>query len=351
MLDLPTGTVTLLFTDVEGYTSHCAENEAATLASLRHHDTIMREVINARGGVVFKTVGDAFHAAFTAPQEALRAAIEIQQCLFNSPWNELGPMLRVRMALHIGTPEVRDGDYFGLAAIRVARVRDLGHGGQILLTSAMLEVIRETPLPGITYRSLDAWHLKGMTRPEVVYQVVVEGLPTDFPPLRSVSDNGSNLPTLLSSFIGREMLLQQISQLLERHTLLTLRGTGGCGKTRLAIEVARQHLPDFPGGVWFVRLDALENPDLIGPEIARTLRLHVSSEQPLIEAIANRFREQPALLILDNCEHLRAVCARLANDLLAVCPELRILATSREALTVPGEQVREVPPLPLPRGK
>lgn len=347
---LPVGTVTFLFTDVEGFTRHCEENEVAALASLRYHDGVIYERVEAYGGTVFKTGGDAFFVAFPLLERAVCAAIEIQRQFSSTRWKEIGAELRVRMALHVGTAELRDGDYFGLAVNRTDRILKLGHGGQILLSSGMAEVLRESPLPDISLRSLDGWHLKGMSRPEIVYQLVASGLPESFPALRAVSDVGSNLPVMLSSFVGRTVLRRYLLPLVERYPLVTLRGAGGCGKTRLAVELARQVLPDFEGGVWFVRLDALEDANLIPSEVARVMRLFVSPGESVIEILAERLRHRPALLVLDNCEHMLLGCAQLANDLLANCPPLRILATSREALSVPGEQVREVGPLVLPKG-
>ena len=347
---LPTGTIALLFTDVEGFSSHCAADESGTLASLRRHDALLRKVIEARGGMVFKTVGDAFHAAFTLPRDALAAAIEIQKRLLSEQTRSNGPILRVRQALHVGTPECRDDDYFGLSVNAIARLRDLGHGDQIIVSSAFYEMVHALTNSETTFRSLHAWHLKGMPQPETVFQVVAPGLPDDFPPLRAVSESVGNLPILLSSFIGRGRSLRQVAQQIEQHKLLTLRGAGGCGKTRLAIESARPLAPGFPGGVWLVRLDGLDDPDLIARETVRVLRLFLPPGQSPTEALTERLQQRPTLILLDNCEHLLRGSARFANDLLAVCPDLRILATSREPLGVPGEFVRDVPPLPLPRG-
>lgn len=347
---LPSGTIWLLFTDVENYTALCSADESATLRSLCIHDDLLREDFENRGGHVFKTAGDAFHVAFTSPQDALGAAIAAQQALANADWGAGAPALRVRMALHVGAPERRDGDYFGMAVNHVARVRDLGHGGQILVTPAACEILSASPPPGVTFRSLDAWRLKGMPHPETVYQVIVPSLPSEFPPLRAEAEHVGNLPDMLASFIGREEALRQVERLLESEKLVTLRGAGGCGKTRLGIEAARRLAADFPGGAWLVRLDALENPDLVATETTRTLRIYCPPGQSAEEALIARLRERPALIVLDNCEHLLAACARMVHSLLSACSGLRILATSRESLGVPGEAVREVPPLALPKG-
>jgi predicted ATPase/class 3 adenylate cyclase/Tfp pilus assembly protein PilF len=348
-VDLPGGTVTFLFTDIEN-SSHLWETQPERMAAaLTRHNTLLKAAIEANSGIVFKTMGDGFCAVFASPLHALTAAVEAQQRLTSASWDDLGSPLLVRMGLHSGTPECRDGDYFGPSVNRVARVCDLGHGGQILLTRAVHELLGDLAPTSITFRSLNAWRLKGMTRPETIYQVEAPDLPANFPPLRSVAESVGNLPELLASFVGRAQEMSQITQRLDSRKLLTLRGAGGCGKTRLAIEVARPLTVDFPGGVWLIRLDALHDPDLIPREVARTLRLYVPAEQTVEQALISSLCERSTLLILDNCEHLRAACARFAHELLSHCPDLRILATSREALGVPGEHLFEVHPLRLPK--
>ncbi|MCW3097845.1 MAG: putative ATPase [Chthonomonadaceae bacterium] len=348
-LNLPAGTVTFLFTDIENSSSLWETQPEAMAVALTRHNDLLRQVIEANKGVVFKTVGDAFYTVFASPLDALNATIEAQGRLAAEPWDEFGIPLKVRMGVHVGAPECREGDYFGPSVNRVARVCDLGHGGQILITRAVHELIGETAPQQISFRSLNAWRLKGMARPETIYQVEAPNLPTDFPSLRSVAESVGNLPEILASFVGREPEMRQIAHRLDGQKLLTLRGAGGCGKTRLAIEATRPLAVDYPGGVWLVRLDALHDPDLIAREVARTLRLYIPAEQTIEQALAARLTEQSTLLILDNCEHLRNACARFAHELLANCHDLRILATSREPLGVPGEYVSEVPPLRLPK--
>ena len=349
-MELPGGTVTFLFTDIENSTPLWETQLETMTVALTRHDALVRKVIEAHRGVVFKTVGDGFCAVFVSPLDALNASIEAQRLLIAEPWQEVGATIRVRMGLHVGAPECLEGDYVGPSVNRVARVCALGHGGQILLTRAVHEIVGELASKPIGFRSLNAWRLKGMSRPETIYQVEAPGLSTDFPALRSVTESVGNLPELLASFVGREQELRLITHRLDGQKLLTLRGTGGCGKTRLAIETARPLAIDYPGGVWLVRLDALNDPDLIAREVARTLRLYVSTEQTVEQALAVRLNEQSTLLILDNCEHLRAGCARFVHELLSHCHDLRILATSREALGVPGEYIFEVHPLRLPKG-
>ncbi len=347
-MNLPGGTVTFLFTDIENSSKLWETQPEAMAVALARHDVLLREAIEANKGVVFKTVGDAFCSVFASPLDALNAATEAQGRLSAEPWDEATAGIKVRMGMHVGAPECREGDYVGPSVNRVARVCELGHGGQILVTQAVHEMVGELAPKQVTFRSLNAWRLKGMSRPETIYQIEAPGLPTDFPPLRSVTETVGNLPEILASFVGREAEMREITRRLERQKLLTLRGAGGCGKTRLAIESARSLAIDYPGGVWLVRLEALTDSERIAGEVARTLRLYVPAEQTVEQALAARLSERPTLLMLDNCEHLRAGCARFAHALLSTCPDLRILATSRESLGVPGEQIFEVSPLRLP---
>lgn len=348
-MNLPGGTVTFLFTDIENSASLWETQPERMTVALARHNALLRQAIEAHQGTVFKTVGDAFYTVFVSPLEALHAAIEAQERLRTEPWEEIGLTLKVRMGIHTGAPECREDDYFGPSVNRVARVCDLGHGGQILVTRAVHELIGESAPKQIAFRGLNAWRLKGMTRPETIYQVEAPCLPADFPPLRSVAESGGNLPEILASFIGREQEIRQITRLLDSHKLLTLRGAGGCGKTRLAIEAVRPLAVDYPGGVWLVRLEAILDPDLIAREVARTLHLFVPSDQTIEQALFTRLAEKPTLIILDNCEHLRTACAHFVHDLLATSKDLRILATSREPLGIPGEYVSEVHPLRLPK--
>lgn len=349
-MNLPGGTVTFLFTDIENSSSLWESFPEQMSAALTRHNTLVRQEIERNGGTVFKMVGDAFCAAFASPPAALQAAVAAQRSLLAEPWEACGVPIKVRMGLHVGTPECRDSDYFGPSVNRVARVCDLGHGGQILLSRAVQEVLGDAPPVGVKLRSLQAWRLKGMARSETIFQAEAPGLPTDFPPLRSVSESTGNLPEILSSFVGREQEIGRIARHLDNRKLLTLRGAGGCGKTRLAIEASRPLPVDYPGGVWLIRLDSLHNPDLIAREVARTLHVYVSNAQTTEQALTLRLNERASLLLLDNCEHLRTACARFVHDLLAHCRDLRVLATSREPLGIPGEFVMEVSPLRLPRG-
>ena len=351
-MNLPGGTVTFLFTDIENSAALWESQPEAMAVALARHDELLRKVIEAREGMVFKTVGDACCAVFVSPLNALNAAVEAQSLLMAEYGQDAGPRLsiNVRMGLHVGAPECREGDYVGPSVNRVARICALGHGGQILMSRAVHEIVGELASQQIGFRSLNAWRLKGMSRPESIYQVEAPGLPAEFPSLRAVTEGVGNLPELLASFVGREQELRHIARLLDGRKLLTLRGAGGCGKTRLAMETARSLAIDYPGGAWLVRLDALNDPELIAREVARTLRLYVPAEQTVEQALAARLSDQATLLILDNCEHLRAACARFAHELLSHCRDLRILATSREPLSVPGEYIFEVHPLRLPKG-
>ena len=197
-MNLPGGTVTFLFTDIENSASLWETQFERMTVALASHNALLRQAIEARQGTVFKTVGDAFCAVFASPLNALHAAIDAQERLLMEPWEEIGLALKVRMGIHTGTPECRDGDYFGPSVNRAARVCDLGHGGQILITRAVYELIGDSAPKQNGFRSLNAWRLKGMIRPETIYQVEAPGLPTDFPSLRSVTESGGNLPEILA---------------------------------------------------------------------------------------------------------------------------------------------------------
>src|SRR3712207_5036599 len=237
MPELPTGTVTFLFTDIEGSTTRWEQHRDAMQAALARHDAILREAIQAHGGVVFKTMGDAFYAAFVTAPDALQAALTAQQALQAEPWPEtLGPV-RVRMALHTGAAEHRDNDYFGPPLNRVARLLAAGHGGQILLSAVAQGLVREALPPDVDLRDLGEHRLKDLTMPERILQVIAPNLPADFPPLKTLELRRNNLPLQPTPFIGREREVATVRQrLLQPEVrLLTLTGPGGVGKTRLSL--------------------------------------------------------------------------------------------------------------------
>ncbi|GAB4466045.1 MAG: hypothetical protein OHK0029_37120 [Armatimonadaceae bacterium] len=351
-MSLPVGTVTFLFTDIQGSTRLWEQQPEAMSAALARHDDIMRQAIAAHNGVVFKTVGDAFCAAFDTAPDAIQAAVRAQRKLGQESW-EVAPGLRVRMAFHTGAAEVRDQNYFGSALNRVARLLSIGHGGQVLLSQTTYDLARDHTFDRILLQSLGEHRLRDLARPEQVYQLSHPDLTTDFPPLRSLDhpDLPNNLPPQMTSFIGREQEMATVRGFLGRTRLLTLTGAGGVGKTRLAIQVAADLLERFPDGVWFVELARVADPALVIHAVAAALNLREEGGQPLTATVTDVLRNRRTLIILDNCEHLIEACAQIADLLLRSCPDVKILATSREPLNIAGEHTYRIPSLALPDPK
>ncbi len=338
---------TFLLTDIEGSTRLWEENGGSMGAALGQHDRLLRLAIEAHGGTVIKTTGDGMLAVFTDPGSGVDAALAAQRTLRDATWGEIGE-LRVRMALHVGSAETRDGDYFGPALNRVARILAIGHGGQVIC-SAVAAVLARDGLPAsVDLVDLGSHRLRDMDRPEQVYQVVVDDLPRSFPPLRSLSTRRSNLPVQLTSFVGREKQLGEVVELIGRHRLVTLIGTGGTGKTRLMLEAAGRLLDRHPDGVWLAELAPLGDPSQIPSEVARSLGAPEVPGVPAVATITAFLADKELLLLLDNAEHLVDGVARIAEQLLAVAPGLRILTTSREALAIPGEAVLQLRSLSCP---
>ncbi len=347
MPDLPTGTVTFLYTDIEGSTRLWERHPDAMRRAVDGHLALLRDAVVARGGVVFRTVGDGLCAAFAVAPQAVAAALAAQQALLAEPWEETG-LLRVRMALHTGAAAVQGGDYVGACLNRLGRLLAAGHGGQALLSQATAELVREALPEGAGLRDLGEQRLRDLERAEHVYQLVHPSLPADFSPLQSLDAARHNLPLQLTSFVGREQELGQIKQELERARLLTLTGVGGCGKTRLALQVAAELLERYPDGVWLVELAPLADPALLPGAIAAALGVREAPGQTILETLLGVLRDKRLLLVLDNCEHLLDACAHVADALLRRCPGVQLLATSREALGIAGEVSWRVPSLAIP---
>ena len=344
----PSGTVTFLFTDIEGSTRLWEQHSEPMRAALARHDAILRQAIEQNNGHVFKTVGDAFCAAFATATEALKAALAGQQALQAETWPE--PVtIKVRMALHTGVAEQRDDDYFGPPLNRVARLLAIGYGGQVLLSDVTQDLTRDSLPPSVTLKSLGDHRLKDLNRPETVFQLLHPDLPAEFPPLRSLDNPQlpNNLPIQLTSFIGREKEIAEVKALLSKTRLLTLTGSGGCGKTRLALQVAAEVLEEYLDGVWLVELAALSDPTLVPQAVAQALNLREEPGKSLTQSLIDTLKSQRALLVLDNCEHLLAACAQLVDTLLRACPQVKVLASSREGLNVAGELTYRVPSLSL----
>ncbi|UCG23721.1 MAG: adenylate/guanylate cyclase domain-containing protein [Chloroflexota bacterium] len=345
---LPTGTVTFLFTDIEGSSRLWERHPGAMRETVARHDGLLQAAVVDNQGHVVKMRGDGLHAVFASAQDAVAAAVAGQRALQAEAWDEGIGQLPVRMGLYSGSAEVRDGDYFGPAVNRAARLQDAGHGGQILLSQVSAGLIAGQLPEGITLRDLGRYRIKDFPAPERVYQVVAPGLPDRFPPLRAPGGRRTNLPMQTTSFVGRERELEAGKRLLADGRLATFTGPGGTGKTRLALQVAGGLLEDYRDGVWLVELAPLGDEAMVLPALAKAFVLQPGPGRPLEAALADFLRGKELLLLLDNCEHLIEECARVAEKLLAGAAGLKIVASSREPLGVPGEMILRVPSLTLP---
>ena len=355
MSSLPTGTVSFLFTDIEGSTQLSQRYPEAFPAALARHHAILNEAIAAQHGQVFQIIGDAFCVAFDTASDALNAALEAQRGFLREAWNPTP--IKVRMGIHtgeasLGDMDARAGGYTGyLTLTRVQRVMSTAYGGQVLLSGASAELVRVHLPEKITLRDMGEHHLKGIISPEHLWQVVAPDLPQDFPPLRSLSAFPNNLPSQVTSFVGREHELAEVKQLLATTRLLTLTGPGGMGKTRLSLQVAVDVLDTFKDGVWFIELATLTDPALVPITVASVLGVREEHSRPLTATLVNWLRNKQLLLILDNCEHLIEACAEFADRVLHNSRETRILATSRESLAIAGESTYRIPSLEAPDPK
>ncbi|HZY96920.1 MAG TPA: tetratricopeptide repeat protein [Candidatus Cybelea sp.] len=342
-----TGTVTFLFTDIEGSTQRWERDRGAMGAALRRHDALLSEAVTAHGGEVFKTVGDAFCAVFPSASAALAASLDAQRGLLGEDFLAVGGAF-VRMALHTGTAEEREGDYFGPTVNRVARLLAIAHGGQVVISSATAELLLGELPSESSLRDLGPHRLKDLTRPEHVYQLVARGLPESFPTLRSLDSQPNNLPLQLTSFVGRDDDVREIKVLLCSDRLVTLVGAGGAGKTRCAIQVGAELLDAFADGVWLVEFAPISDPRLVAGAVAQVLSVSEPPNRPLLDTLLAHLKHRSALLILDNCEHVIDEARRVVAAILRACPGVRILATSRESLNVAGERVVRLPSLAVP---
>ena len=349
MPDLPTGTVTLLFTDIEGSTNLLqrlgGEQYAVVLAEQRD---LLRHVFRAFDGHEVDTQGDAFFVAFARATYAVSAAVAAQRALFTHAWPE-GVTVQVRMGLHTGEPVLAAEGYVGLDVHHAARIMSAAHGGQVLLSQTIRELVEHTLPEGATLLDLGEHRLKDLQRASHLFQLVIVGLPADFPPLKTLDASPNNLPVQPTAFLGREKEIAAALRLLmhENIRLLTLTGPGGTGKTRLALQMAAEASDHFTHGVFFVDLAPLSDPALVVATIAQMLNISERGGQPLLENLKASLREKQMLLLLDNFEQVVQAAPALA-DLLAACPKLNILVTSRMALHVRAEQEYAVPPLTLP---
>jgi predicted ATPase/class 3 adenylate cyclase len=340
--------VAFLFTDIEASSLKWLNHRAAMQEALRAHDEILRKAILKHGGEVFKTGGDAFNAAFRRPSDAVGAAIDAEQALASHDWSAVGG-LAVRMAVHVGTAERREGDYFGPALNRVARLLTLGHGGQVLVTSSASELIVAERENVHALRLLGTHTLDDPLQPVAVYQVDVPNLPHEFPPLRTTENRPTNLPRQPTPLIGRDAELGHVSELLTQHQMVTVTGTGGVGKTRITLEAGAKLLDRFPDGVWLVELAAISDASLVPGAVTTALGIDTSSAKTPLEAMLSRLRHQDLLLLLDNCEHVIEAAAAMVEALLAVAPKVRVLVSSQEPLGIAGEHIFRLPSLSVPK--
>lgn len=341
----PSGEVTFLFTDLENSTQLWEAHPAAMEGALEVHDERLRAAVEARGGYVFTTAGDSFAVAFSSVDDALAATVDAQLRLLE-PCGQL--VLKIRTGLHRGVASLRDGDYFGSVVNRSARLMSAGHGGQILVSGAVRALVAGALPEGIDLLDLGEHRLKDLREPEHIYQVVHPDLAAEFAPLRTLRDQAAELPQQLTDFVGREEDLAEVHRLLDERRMVTLTGSGGSGKTRLALQVAADSVERYPGGVRLVELAPLTDPDIIADEVAGRVGAQPSPDTGTIRAITERIGDQQMLLLLDNCEHVIEPAATLCADLLRSCPRLRILATSQEALGISGEVRYRVPSLSVP---
>ena len=348
MAGMPTGTVTFLFTDIEGSTVRWEHQTEAMRTALARHDALLRAAILEHGGYVVKTMGDAFHAAFSRAPDAVAAAVDAQHRLLVEPWDEIGG-LRVRMALHTGAAEERDGDYYGPPLNRAARLLATGHGGQVLLSDVTAGLVRDELSGGLELLDLGEHRLKDLIRPDRVFQVVTPGLCSEFPPLLSLDARPNNLPTHVTPLLGRERELEAARERLLRDDvrLLTLVGPGGTGKTRLSLQLAAEVIDRFEDGVFFVALAAISDPDLVASTVAQTFGMRDGGGRPVLDGLKQYLRAKQVLLLLDNFEQILAA-APVVAEILNAAPLVKILVTSRSALQVRGEHEYAVPPLALP---
>lgn len=347
MRSYPSGTVTFLFTDIQGSTK-LAQAHADQWESLRaRHNTILKTAIESYNGFVFQIIGDAFCAAFHTAIDALNAAVEAQCGLQAEEWGE--SVVKVRMGLHTGSAELHGNAYRGyLTMAKVQRVMSVAYGGQVLLSNTSAELVRNELPKEITLRDMDEHRLKGLPDSERLWQIVAPDLQQDFPPLQSLKEIPNNLPVQLTSFIGREKEVEQIKQLLEKNRLVTLTGSGGVGKTRLSIQVASELLNEFPNGAWLVELAPITDPSLVVLTVCAALDVTPQGNTPALNVLTEYLKPKKTLLVVDNCEHLIDACAHLCDSVLHVCPHVRILTSSREALGIDGENAYRVPSLSLP---
>ena len=343
-MQTPRGTVTLLFTDIEGSTVLAERLDERWPDLLAEHNRILRMAFTAHGGTELGTEGDAFFVAFTDAASAAAAAADVQRALAGHAWPE-GDAIRVRIGLHTGQPTPTADGFVGLDMHRAARVAAAAHGAQVLLSQATRDLLPET-MAGLRFRDLGDHRLKDLSGPQRLHQLCIDGLAADFPPPRTIEGRTTNLPAQPTPLVGRDVELDALRTVLQDEStrMLTLTGPGGTGKTRLALQAAADLVDAFPDGVYGVLLAPISDPDLVALELARVLGVEESSSGSLTEALHAELHSRRALIVFDNFEHVGAAAELLAG-LLAACHRLKMLVTSREPLRIAAERQFPVPPL------
>ncbi len=347
-MTLPSGTVTFLFTDIEGSTKLAQLYPDAMPTLLARHHEILNQSIQKHDGYVFQIVGDSFAVAFHSASDALNAATKAQKDLHNEAWTPAP--IKVRMGIHTSAAQLNnENQYSGYASLALTqRIMSAGHGGQILLSQTAHDLTRDKLPAQAQFMDMGERCLKDVVRPEHLYQFMVPDLPSEFAPLNTLESFNHNLPAQLTSFIGREPELAEIKKLISANRIVTLTGSGGAGKTRLSLHAGAECLSLFSNGVWFAELAPVTDPALVPQALLSIFDLREDSHRTVLEVLINYLRPKTVLLMLDNCEHLIATCAQISAVLLRACPNLKILASSREALGIAGEVPYRVPSLATP---
>ena len=343
---LPSGTVTFLFTDIEGSTRLLQQLGEKFATLMEEQEQLLREVFETNHGSVMGTQGDSFFVAFSSAVDAINAVVQCQRALAAQAWPE-AVNVRVRMGLHTGEPQISSSKYIGIDVHRAARIAAAAHGGQVLLSQTTRDLIENELPEDISLRDMGEHRLKDLRQPKHLYQLVITGLPSEFPPLKSLGVSLNNLPIQLTSFIGRSKEIDEVKQLISEARLLTLTGPGGSGKTRLALQVAAEMIEQFRDGVFFVALAPVTDAALVASTIAQALSITETPRRSILENLKDYLQHKSLLLLLDNFEQV-ILAAPLVAELLVACSELKILVTSREGLRVSGERAYPVPPLELP---
>lgn len=345
--NIPDGKVVFLFTDIEGSTKLAGKFPEKLEEILKRHNEILAGEVKKFRGHVFKTIGDAFCTSFSNASDAVRASVEIQRKLNSEAWSVRD--IKVRMGIHSGEACWTGEDYSGyLTLSTVQRIMSSAGGGQILVSENVREQMTDRSDEEVSFRNLGERRLKDIIKPVILYQITAPEIPSDFPPLKTLDARQNNLPVQLTTFIGRKKEINEIRAHLTERRLITLTGPGGTGKTRLSLKIGTDVIDEFANGVWFAELASLSETTFIVQEIASVFKVSYESNKDIKEVLKEHLKNKQLLLILDNCEHLISGCAEICGELLAACPDLKIIATSREALQIRGEMVYSIPSLSVP---